>query len=222
MYEHLREKWPLLWKKIKRRFLLYVSLTIGIAAFLIAFFVFQNEMNRKAQAEFKLAISCYQEAVNSQDSKEKLAKYQEARDLYEDILSRYPLYRNKKEVFFYLGNCLYYLGEYDEAGRILQKFGEKYKDDYFSPWVMVKLAFTYEQRKKYQEAIKVYEDVLKRYPESSIAPEALLGVARCQELAKEWDKALKSYEELLSRYPLSEEAAVGEVKIQQLKRNFKK
>jgi len=244
MYDHLREKisstisskltssipselsstisskWAVVWKKIRRRLPLYVSLAIGIAVSLVALSIFQYNMNRKAEAQFRLATSYYQEAENSQGS-ERSAKYQKAKDLYENILSRYPWCGNKKEVLFYLGNCLYSLGEYEKAIKILRRFNEKYKDDYFSPWIKVKLAFAYEQTGKYKEAINAYEEILKKYSDSSLAPEALLGMARCQELSKRWDEALKSYESLLSRYPLFEQTAVAEVKIQQLKRQLK-
>ncbi|MEA3485834.1 MAG: tetratricopeptide repeat protein, partial [Candidatus Aerophobetes bacterium] len=224
MYEDLRKKlssaipseWSVVWKKIRRRLLLYISLAAVIVAMGVAFSIFQCKMNIKAEAQFKLATSRYQEAENSQSSKERLAKYSEAKDLYEDILSRYPWCRNKKEILFYLGNCLYSLREYEQTIEILQKFSKKYKDDYFSPWAKVKLAFAYEQIGKYEEAINACEEVLKEHSDSCLAPEALLGMARCQELSKKWDEALKSYEEVLSRYPLSEQVVVAEVKIQQL------
>jgi tetratricopeptide (TPR) repeat protein len=225
MDEDLRKKlsstWTVVWKKIRRRLWVYVSLAAVIVAILVVFSIFQGKMNRKAEAQFKLATSRCQEAENSQSSQERLSKYREAKALYEGILSRYPWCRNKKEVLFYLGNCLYSLGEYGPAIKILQKFSKKYKDDYFSPWVKVKLAFAYEQIGKYEEAIKAYEEVLKEHSDSFLAPEALLGMARCQGLSKKWDEALKSYEELLSRYPLFEQVAVAEAKIQQLKRQLK-
>jgi len=213
----LKKKWLLIWKKGKKRFLLYISLTLTLIGVLTGLFLFRSEINKRAQAKFNLATHYYQEAQGNKDDQERLTKYQKARSLYEDVLSRYPRAEVRKETLFYLGNCLYLLGEYEETGKILREFCEKYEDDYFSSRARIKLGFAYEQQGRYKEAIQVYEEVLREYSDGASAPEALLGMARCWELENEWDEALSKYEELVSRYPLSNEAALGETRMQRLK-----
>ena len=217
MDEHLRERWLLVWEKNKKRFFLYTLLVLAVAGILTGLSIFRNEMDKKAWAKFNLATTYFQQAQSSEDDKGRLAKYQKAKSLYEEVLSRYPWTKVRKEALFYLGNCLYCLGEYKQAGQILQKFCRRYEDDYFFPWAEIKLAFAYEQQGQYEEAIKTYEELLKKYPDNVLAPQALLGMARCLELQGKWNEALSKYEELVSRYPLSSEAALGEVQIQRLK-----
>ncbi|MFQ5835993.1 MAG: tol-pal system YbgF family protein, partial [bacterium] len=139
-----------------------------------------------------------------------------AKTFYEAILSNFWV-KNKKEVLFYLGSCLYSLGEYEKASKALKKFEDKYADDYFAPWAVIKLASSYEQSRNYKEAVRSYQKLLEKYPESSLAPQALLGLARCQQLQGNRDKALRTYEELLSRYPLSEKRSIAKAQIQRIK-----
>lgn len=179
----------------------------------IPLFVFQARVNRDANENLRLATSYYQQAQDAEYREERLDKLQEAKLLCQNILASFWV-RDKKMPLFYLGNCLYSLGEYKEASEILQNFDRKYKNDYFAPWAKMKLAVSYEQIKEYKEAINSYKKILEKHPQSSICPQALLGVARCQGLQGEWSEAQKSYEEILSRYPLSEEKGIAEIMLQ--------
>ncbi|GAI16340.1 unnamed protein product [marine sediment metagenome] len=217
MYDYLKQMWSSIRAKMSRkRIILYALLVAAVIACLAAVFIFQAHVNKIAQKNFRLAMSYYQQAQNSEEKEERFDKLKKAKTFYETILSNFWV-KNKKEVLFYLGNCLYSLGEYEKATKVLKKFENKYADDYFAPWVLIKLASSYEQSRNYKEAIKSYQKFLEKYPESSLAPQALLGLARCQQLQGDKDKALRTYEELLSRYPLSEKRSMAEAQIQRIK-----
>jgi len=220
MYNYLKQKWSVIFGKVrkisKKKLIIYSILMVGIIFCFIVLFIFQAKVNRTAARDLRLATSYYQQAQNVEDTKERLDKLQKAKILYQNILSRFWV-RDKKMTLFYLGNCLYSLGEYEEASKVLQKFDKKYGDNYFAPWARIELAASYEQIKKYEEAIHIYKRVLEKHPQSSVSPQALLGIARCQELQGEWNAAQKSYEELSSRYPLSEEKSIAEKMIQRVK-----
>ena len=217
MDNYLKRVWSLIRAKINRkRIILYALLVGAVIACLAAVFIFQAQVNKITQKKFRLAISYYQQAQNSKKRKERLDKLRKAKTFYEAILSNFWV-RNKKEVLFYLGNCLYSLGEYEEASKVLKKFENKYADDYFAPWAIIKLAASYEQSRNYKEAIRSYQKFLEKYPESSLAPQALLGLAGCQQLQGKRDKALRTYEELVSRYPLSEKRNIAKAQIQRIK-----
>jgi len=203
-------------KMSRKRIILYALLVAAVIACLVAVFIFQAHVNKITQKNFRLAISYYQQAQNSKKREERFDKLKKAKTFYEAILSNFWV-KNKKEVIFYLGNCLYSLGEYEKATKVLKKFENKYADDYFAPWVVIKLASSYEQSRNYKEAIRSYQKFLEKYSESSLAPQALLGLARCQQLQGDKDKALRTYEELLSRYPLSEKRSMAKAQIQRIK-----
>lgn len=220
MYDYLKQMWSSIRAKMSRmsrkRIILGVLLVAAVIACLAAVFIFQAHVNKITQKNFRLAISYYQQAQNSEKKEERFDRLKKAKASYEDILSNFWV-KNKKEVLFYLGNCLYSLGEYEKTTEVLKKFENKYADDYFAPWVVIKLASSYEQSRNYKEAIKSYQKFLEKYPESSLAPQVLLGLARCQQLQGDKDKALTTYEELLSRYPLSEKRSMAEAQIQRIK-----
>lgn len=225
MYEYLKQKYSAILDRIRRiskRTLINYSLIVAsIIICLAVLFVFQAKVNRSAAEEFRLATSYYQEAEGLEDKQARLDKLEEAKLLYQNILSRFWV-RDKKMALLYLGNCLYSLKEYEQAIEILQEFDQKYEKDYFAPWAKAKLAACYEQVKRYEEAIHTYEKILEEHPQSSVCPQALLEIARCQELEGNLDEAQKSYEELLSRYPLSQEKSIAEVMIQRLRAKGKK
>jgi len=217
MYDYLKQMWSSIRAKMSRkRIILYALLVAAVIACLVAVFIFQAHVNKITQKNFRLAISYYQQAQNSKKREERFDKLKKAKTFYEAILSNFWV-KNKKEVIFYLGNCLYSLGEYEKATKVLKKFENKYADDYFAPWVVIKLASSYEQSRNYKEAIRSYQKFLEKYSESSLAPQALLGLARCQQLQGDKDKALRTYEELLSRYPLSEKRSMAKAQIQRIK-----
>jgi len=217
MKSNFKKKWILILRKIRERFIPYISAGIIISVAIGAFFIYQNITNNKAYDKFLLATLSYQKAQESNDAKEKLDEYQKASKIYEEIISKYPLVNNKKEILVYLGDCLYSIENYDKAEKIFQKFIKKYKDDYFTPWVKIKLSFLYEEKKDYDKAIQTYQDILKEYPGKVIAPQGLLGIARCLELQKKWEKAQDTYQKLLTRYPLSNEALIAEAQLERLR-----
>lgn len=217
MKSNFKKKWVLILRKIRERFILYLSVGIIILVAIGAFFIYRGITNKKAYDKFHLATLSYQKAQESTDIKEKLEEYKKASKIYEEIISKYPLVNNKREILLYLGDCLYSVEDYDEAEKILRKFINKYKNDYFTPWVKIKLSFLYEEKKDYEKAIGVYQDILKEYPGEVIAPQGLLGIARCLELQKKWGKAQDAYQKLLTRYPLSNEALIAVAQLERLR-----
>ncbi|TET27288.1 tetratricopeptide repeat protein [Candidatus Aerophobetes bacterium] len=210
-----KQRWFKLLKIDRKKFFFFVLLGAGIITFFLILSLFSYRINQKAQADFELATSHYRKAQNSQEEKRR-EEYEEAKSLYNDILARFLL-RDKKKVLFYLGSSLYYLEEYREAARIFQRFVDRYGRDYFSPWVEIRLAASYEEIGEFQKAIKVYQLTLREHPESALAPQGNLGIARCRELQAKWQEAQKAYQELISRYPLSPEKEIAEARIQWIK-----
>lgn len=220
MYNYFKQKWSVILKSIKginrRKLVIFSLIIVGIVICFIPLFVFQARVNADANEDLRLATLYYHQAQDLEYKEERLDKLQEAKLLYQDILSRFWV-RDKKMSSFYLANCLYSLQEYKEASEILGNFDRKYKNDYFAPWAKMKLAASYEQIREYEKATNSYKKILEEHPQSSISPQALLGVARCQGLQGEWSEAQKSYEEIISRYPLSAEKGIAEIMLQRLK-----
>jgi TolA-binding protein len=207
-----KQKWYKLPKIDQKKLFPFALLGAGIIAFFLIFSLFSYRINQKAQADFQLATSHYQKAQSGPEEKRR-EEYEQAKSLYEDILGRF-LVRDKKKVLFRLGNSLYYLEEYQEAARIFQRFVDRYSRDYFSPWVEIRLAASYEEIGEFQKAIKTYQLILREHPESALVPQGNLGIARCRELQGKWQEAQEVYQELISRYPLSPEKEIAEARIQ--------
>ena len=131
------EKWLLILKKARKKLVLYFSVASIIIATIAAFFIYREITNRKAYDKFYLAMLSYQKAGESENAQEKLEEYQKASEIYQEIISKYPLVTNKREIFLYLGNCFSALKNYDEAEKIYIRFIKKYKKDYFIPWVKI-------------------------------------------------------------------------------------
>ena len=220
MYNYFKQKWSVILKSIKginrRKLVIFSLIIVGIVICFIPLFVFQARVNADANEDLRLATLYYHQAQDLEYKEERLDKLQEAKLLYQDILSRFWV-RDKKMSSFYLANCLYSLQEYKEASEILGNFDRKYKNDYFAPWAKMKLAASYEQIREYEKATNSYKKILEEHPQSSISPQALLGVARCQGFQSEWSEAQKRYEEIISRYPLSAEKGIAEIMLQRLK-----
>ena len=217
MKNSFKKRYSLILKKIGERFVLYLSMGVIIGGATGAFFLYREITNRKAYEKFYQANLSYQKAQKSENVKERLEEYQKASRIYEEIISKYPLVNNKREILLYLGDCLCSIGNYDKAEEVFQKFIKRYKNDYFLPWVKIKLGFIYEEKKDYERAINVYQEILKEYPGKVVAPQSFLGIARCLELQEKWKEAQDIYQKLLTRYPLSTEALMAEIGIERLR-----
>ncbi len=200
---------------VRKKRILKLSLifSIAVAVLVAGLFIYLNYVNRLTYEKYLLAQDLYLQAEQEQNE-EKVESLGKAATLFEKVIAQKLWFGNREEIFFYLADCLYRLGNYEKSIKTLEEFQKKYPRSYFSPWARLKMALIYEEMEKYKQAIKIYEIIKEKYAQNPVAPEALLGEARCRELTGDKEGAIKMYRNLISRYPLSYQAKIAEVKLQ--------
>lgn len=213
--EMLKDKISYLKSERGKRVLKF-SLLLGVVFAILAggVYMYINHVNKLSYQKYIKAQDLYLQVIGGQGEEEKVENLKEAAELFKQAASNRFWSGSKQEALFYLADCVYRLGNFEESIKVLKKFRENYSSSYFSPWVQLKLALIYEEKGDYHQAINLYEKVGEKYAQSPVAPEAFLGQARCQELLNNQEKALKAYQTLISKYPLSPQARMAEEKIQ--------
>ncbi|MBC7188877.1 tetratricopeptide repeat protein [Candidatus Aerophobetes bacterium] len=204
--------------RIRKSFLVFLVCIIIIFAGGAGFYIYAHYQNKSGYQKYIQARTFYFQ--REENGEQQINNLNKAVKLFRELLGMSFWSGNKEEVFFYLGDSLYRLGDTEGSLKVFSEFNRRYPSSYFSPFVKLKIAFIYEEKKDYAEAIKFYRSIYQDYGRSAVAPEALLGEARCQEASGNIEEAQKLYQTLISRYPLSFQAQIAEAKVQQL--NIKK
>jgi len=202
-------------KKVLKISLILSVVVLGAGFFLYAYLSYAGKLTYEKYLEGK---DFYLKAQAEEDKQQEKSDLKKAAELFEEIISRKFFSGNKQEVFVYLADCFYRLGESDKSINLIKDFLKRYPKSYFSPWMRLKIASIYEEKGNYEEAIKYYQIIRERYAQTSVAPEAVLGEARCCEALGRKEAALKLYQNLISRYPLSSQAKIAEAKLQNFAR----
>ncbi len=125
-------------------------------------------------------------------------RYRTAQAKYQELLSQYPDTPNARRAQLYLGNCAYYLGEYQQAQRAYQEFlQETPQDNIWYQQVLHSLAYAQEEAGEYLKAAQTYRRVIDLAPGQS-KPIIYLDLARTYEQAKSWQQAEQAYESMLN------------------------
>lgn len=104
---------------------------------------------------------------------------------------------------FYISNCYYGLGRYDEAIKSLKELNELFPDDEnFVPLSYYKMAMISLKKGERETAIK-YLETLYNYKTGSFKDLALIEIARILEGMDKKEESLKKYEELTKNFPNS-------------------
>ncbi|MDI6703237.1 MAG: tetratricopeptide repeat protein [bacterium] len=181
-------------KRVKRVSYLFLAVIAGI---LVIFSGISN-INKQCLFDLSRGLNLYYQS----DEKEKKG-YKEAKVVFSDILSDYPLTRHRMFALFYKANCHYHLEEYKEASDCFQEFVRRYPSHPLAPFSLQNLAEICEIKKDYKEGLSVYKDIIKDYPKGSNLSFAYLGMARCFERLGRWSEAKKAYQDLIKNCPKS-------------------
>jgi predicted negative regulator of RcsB-dependent stress response len=132
-------------------------------------------------------------------------RYQKALDLFKQAYG----VRKSARALFYIANCYYELGRYDEALTTLSDFIKEYPEDKdLLPLAYEKLATAQLKKGNKQEALKTL-DTLYRLPGSVYKDTALFESAGILESEGRKEEALAKYSEIVAKYkdsPFYEEA----------------
>lgn len=189
----------------KRSLLLPVLIVIIAASIVISgVFIYRADSNKKAAALEYEAYSIYYN-LNQKQPLQKEEPYLLALEKFKKA------YETKKSPFslFYMANCYYNTGKYDEAIKTFKTLNEQFPDDErFVPLSYYKLAVVNQKKGDIETALKLLE-TLYNYKTGSFKDLAIIESARVLDAMGKAEAAAKKYEELAKNFsssPFAEEA----------------
>jgi len=185
---------------------------------LISFFawrIYGSSLDNKAQVIFADAFNHYSLAVE----KGNQVEYQLTVDRLNDLISKYPQTSISKKAFLYLGNCYFFLKDYNNALRYYTLFLDKAskKDILLLKFVYEGLGYASEQIGKYDQAVEYFKKSIEEG--ANFNDSGLMNLARAYEELKQNEKAVEIYQRIIKDYPQSEYRTAANDKIFALKTN---
>ena len=171
-------------------------------------FIYSSTMkNKAAKLEYEAYEMYYglyqaQPAAEEEQYKKSLEMFKKAYDTKKSPVS-----------MFYIANCYYELGRYDEALNTLRELNQKFPDDErFVPLSYYKMAMAGLKKGSNEEALK-YLDILYRYKTGTYKDLSLIESGKILETMGKADDAKRKYEELTKNFPQSPFAEEAQIKL---------
>lgn len=180
----------------KHRKDLFISLSAAVIVLITVtagFLIYDNSMKRKAARLAEDAYKAYYAPASSLEE-----RYNKAADLFKKA------YDTRKSAFslFYLANCYYETGKFDEAAKLFDEINRKFDDNRFTPLAHYKMALISMKKENSAEALK-YLDQLYNLKPDGFKDLSLLESARILETTGKSEESLKKYEQLTKEFPNS-------------------
>ena len=115
--------------------------------------------------------------------------------------------------YFYAGDALYKLGEYDQALDMFEAFDKE--ENLLGAGAIAGEAAIHEIKGEFQEAGETYERAAEFYESDLTTPVYLFNAARAYEEAGAFEEAVAAYEEVVERFPDSIQAGAADFFIAQ-------
>jgi TolA-binding protein len=132
---------------------------------------------------------------------EKAKKYDEARSIYQKIVTDY----NETDYAFTAQKKLAFLeitvGDDVAVQAAFDTLIADFNDHPQLPHTLLLISEQYFYRRNYQRATELWELMLSKYPESSVISEILYPLATCYERLKDDPNAIKYFTKLIEQYP---------------------
>lgn len=194
--------------KRKKAMLAAVGAVLIFAGAISGFFIYNSAMKTKAQKleyeGYKMYYGLYQPQALAGEE-----QYKKALEFFKKA------YATKKSPvsLFYIANCYYETGRYEEALNTLRQLNREFPDDErFVPLSYYKMAMASLKKRNNDEALKSL-DILYRYKTGAYKDLSLLESARILEAQGKADEAQKKYEELTKNFPQSPFAEEAQIKV---------
>lgn len=185
--------------KEKKRLSIYIAAALGIVIILIAGFVFYSSSLKKKAYSFELEAYNYYYNSNLKVSLPDKERMNKSLELFQESFKIKP----SPVTQFYIGNCYYNIGEYDNAVKTYLDFIDRYKNKHeILPLVYQKLSSAYLKTGKADEAVKIL-NTLAKFRNGIFRDTALALEARYYETDGNHEEAIKKYEELAKDFPRS-------------------
>lgn len=184
-------------KSAEHRKKLFIGLSAAVIVLIIAtvgFFIYDNSMKKKAASLTNEAYQAYYEPAGVSNEE----RWNKAAELFKKA------YDTKKSgvSLFYLANCQYETGKFDEALNSFDEIIRKFDDKGFAPLAYYKMALINLKKGNNADALK-YLDLLYKLKSDSLKDLSLLESARILETLGKNEESLKKYEQLTREFPNS-------------------
>ncbi|TAL22271.1 MAG: tetratricopeptide repeat protein [Nitrospirae bacterium] len=193
--------------KKKRVMVAAAGAVLIFAGAVSGFFIYNGIMKNKAQKleyeAYKMYYGLYltQSVAGEEQYKKALELFKQAYDAKKSPVS-----------LFYIANCYYETGRYEEALNTLGELNRKFPDDErFVPLSYYKMAMVSLKRGENEEALKAL-DILYRYKTGTYKDLSLLESGRILEAMGKADDAKRKYEELTKNFPQSPFAEEAQIR----------
>lgn len=146
------------------------------------------------------------------DLEYRSGNYEAAMRLYQSSVQDYGGTESGKLARFYLANCYFLTGRFDQAMEAYRRFLKEWdKDKVLCASALAGIAACYEGKGEYLKAAEQYQECARKYPLTFLAPQFLYDAGRCYEAAGEEAKAETVYRNLVNSYPQSPYARKAEL-----------
>jgi len=191
---HLKES-----AKKRKRFFIGGAAAVIISAGLISgFFIYNAALKNRAEKLGYEAYKIYYGLYQNQPVAEE-ERYKKALEIFKKA------YDTKKSPvsLYYIANCYYETGKYDDALNTLKELNQRFPDDErFVPLSYHKMAMVNLKKGNSEDALKSL-DVLYKYKTGTYKDLALMESGKILEATGRTEEAKKKYEELTKNFPQS-------------------
>ena len=129
------------------------------------------------------------------------ANVEEAKKLFEEVVSRFPGTVAGEEALVRLGNMQYEGGKYDEAIGTYGKYLQTYPRGQFRMLAGIGKGYAEEAKGDLPAAVRTVSDLVGTAKDDPMAGEAYTDLARLYEESKKPEDALRVYGEIAERFP---------------------
>jgi predicted negative regulator of RcsB-dependent stress response len=185
----------------------FIVLILAVAGFLIYSY---NSRQQATELEYEAYKIYYSTSAQGTNKTERVTK---ALDLFKKSYAASKTPRS----LFYIADCYYELGRYDEALKTLKDFTGRYSgDDRIAPLAYQKMAMVYIVQGDMNGALKTL-DVLYNLKSDIYKDFSLIESAKLLEKEGKKDEAQKKYDELVKKFPNSPFIEEAKAKLQEKK-----
>lgn len=191
-------------RKKKGVFMATIGTIVISAAVITGFFIYNNTLKNEAEKleyeAYKIYYGLYQKQPITKEEQYKKAAYM-FKKAYDTKKSPVSL--------FYIANCYYEMGKYEDALNTLKELNQRFPDDErFVPLSYCKMAMVSLKKGSNDEALK-FLDILYKYKSGTYKDLSLMESGKILEAMGKAEDANKKYEELTKNFsgsPFIEEA----------------
>ena len=187
----------------------------ALAAVFAGVYFYRHSFDEKAAYQMSKALEVYHQAVSVDSSGSLIA----AKELLEAVIKEYPSSPAAEAARYYVGNCYFFKGDYDNALTAYENYLKKHSSGTYAPMAKEGQAQSWTAKKDLINAAKEYENLIKTYGAYPMLPEVLMTLGQLYERMNNPNEALRIYKLLVDKFPESQEKIPAQKRIEILRKS---